>query len=143
MNIVMSKGYKNQHFMKNNFHSEMHEKLQITNSKESENITFFFVFQLTVHTYYQYQNSDFKGNKQHIRQLLMHFLMHSESQTELDNQTLNFNENSQHMRHVSNYYSQIPLDFITILSLIRLFSKTILSGNKNNQSIDMAFSHKN
>ena len=44
MNIVMSKGYKNQHFMKNNFHSEMHEKLQIANSKESENITFFFVF---------------------------------------------------------------------------------------------------
>ena len=43
MNIVMSKGYKNQHFMKNNFHSEMHEKLQIANSKESENITFFCI----------------------------------------------------------------------------------------------------
>ena len=44
MIIVMSKGYKNQHFMKNNFHSEMHEKLQIANSKESENITFFLYF---------------------------------------------------------------------------------------------------
>ena len=63
MIIVTSKGCKNQHFMKNYFHSEMHEKLQIANSKESENITFFFVFQLTVHTYYQYQNSDFKGKQ--------------------------------------------------------------------------------
>ena len=44
MIIVMSKGYKNQHFMKNNFHSEMHEKVQIANSKESENITFFLYF---------------------------------------------------------------------------------------------------
>ena len=42
MIIVTSKGCKNQHFMKNYFHSEMHEKLQIANSKESENITFFF-----------------------------------------------------------------------------------------------------
>ena len=43
MIIVMSKGYKNQHFMKNNFHSEMHEKLQSANRKESENITFFCI----------------------------------------------------------------------------------------------------
>ena len=65
MIIVMSKGYKNQHFMKNNFHSEMYEKFKLQTVRNLKISLFFFLYfsSQCIHIINIRIVSDFKGKQ--------------------------------------------------------------------------------